>query len=68
MHRLLREAVALLVARFDSGTLAPLSACACMACVKLPEGLQEATRCATATVNVDAKSLQVQRHTLLARM
>lgn len=59
MHSLLQQAVELLVSRFDSTTLVPLAACACMACVQLPSGLQVATRGATAPQDLDAKSLQV---------
>ena len=59
MHALLQEAVGLLVERFASGTLAPLSACACMACVRLPDGLQTASRSESAPRDVDAKDIQV---------
>lgn len=59
MHALLREAAGLLVERFASGTLAPLAACACMACVRLPDGLQVASRSESAPRDVDAKDIQV---------
>jgi hypothetical protein len=63
MRSLLLDAVKLLVERFESCTLAPVCACACMACVRLPDGLQAATRCATAPESVDAKSIQVRKIT-----
>jgi hypothetical protein len=61
MRSLLLDAVELLVDRFQSCTLAPISACARMACVRLPDGLQTATRYATAPESVDAKSIQVRK-------
>lgn len=59
MHGLLQQAVELLVERFASSMLAPLSMCACMACVRLPDGLQAATRSESVLRDVDAKSIQV---------
>lgn len=56
MRTLLSEAVAMLTQRWESGTVAPLSMCASMACVQLPATLQVVSGEAT---SAHAKTLQV---------